>query len=281
MKKNFITNLANDLLRLEVNTIVKDQLLCIKPRSHRWELYDIATEYRSLLSSYTVVAINPEMGKSKESEAVRKEFKYLHGGLNSFLEIQQFAELKKDEFKQELERSKLTVLETDILNERTILCERMIKQSQQIVDVFLDLQNDFVEANKDNPEVKSDPVATDNEFPFMRLNHLPDLDLNPSQVSIIRKVSEIGTQRVLLQTVVQVEGDVTSYITTRFLHLPEREQKMIKDVHESSIMTSIRMWQYLFQAIGNLAGNIFTGITGKQVNTGKAINTISKPKRIG
>ena len=270
MKKDFITNLANDLLRLEINTIVKDQLLCSKPRSHRWELYDIASEYRELLTSYTITAINPVLGGEKESLGMRKEFKNLNAGLEAFLEIQHFAEVKRDEFKQELERVKLSDLETDVLNERVMLCERIIRQSQQMIDIFLDLQNN-----------SNDAIESDNNFSVMRLNHLPDLKLDPSQISIIRKANEIGTQRVLLQTVVQVEGDITSYITTRFLHFPEKEQKMIKEVHESSIMTSIRMWQYLFQAVGKLAGTVFTGVTGKQVNTGGAVDSISKPKRIG
>jgi len=277
MQKDFIKDLANDLLRLEINTIVKDQLLCSKPRSHRWELYDIASEYRELLTSYTITAINPVMGGGKESLGMRKEFKNLNAGLASFLEIQQFAEKKRDEFKIELERVQLTDLQTDILNERAMLCERIIRQSQEMIDIFLDLQQD-----------SNDPIESDNDFPVMRLNHLEDLKLNPSQISIIRKANEIGTQRVLLQTVVQVEGDITSYITTRFLHFPEREQKMIKEVHESSIMTSIRMWQYLFQAVGKLAGSVFTGVTGKKVNTSKSINTdtgtiteTSKPTRIG
>ncbi|WP_338770054.1 hypothetical protein WAF17_11150 [Bernardetia sp. ABR2-2B] len=269
MKKDFITNLANDLLRLEVNTIVKDQLLCDKPRSHRWVLHDIATDYRELLTSYTVSPVTPGIGE--ESGVIRKEFKNLNSGLNSFLEIQHFAEVKRDEFKVELQRVQLTENQVDALNERVMLCERVVRQSQQVIDMFLDLQN-----------TSQDPIESDNEFPAMRLNHLKDLNLSPDQVSIIRKAHEIGTQRVLLQTVVQVEGDITSYITTRFLHFPEREQKMIKEVHESSIMTSIRMWQYLFQAVSRLAGTVFTSVTGKQVNTGSAAdNLTNKPKRIG
>lgn len=269
MKKDFINDLANDLLRLEVNTIVKDQLLCDKPRSHRWVLHDIAEDYRELLISYTVSSVVPVIGEKQG--VMRKEFKNLNSGLASFLEIQQFAEKKRDEFKHELERVQLTENQADVLNERVMLCERVIRQSQQIIDLFLDLQN-----------TSTDPIESDNEFPAMRLNHLKDLNLSPSQVSIIRKAHEIGTQRVLLQTVVQVEGDITSYLTTRFLHFPEREQKMIKEVHESSIMTSIRMWQYLFQAVSRLAGTVFTGVTGKQINTGSPVDTITnKPKRIG
>ena len=138
-----------------------------------------------------------------------------------------------------------------------------------MIDIILDLQNS-----------SADPIESDNEFPAMRLNHLEDLKITPDQISIIRKAHEIGTQRVLLQTVVQVEGDITSYLTTRFLHFPEREQKMIKEVHESSIMTSIRMWQYLFQAVGRLAGTVFSTVTGKQVDT-TPTKSINKPTRIG
>jgi hypothetical protein len=50
-------------------------------------------------------------------------------------------------------------------------------------------------------------------------------------------------------------------MTNRFLRHSDREQKMMIEMHQESIMTSIRMWQGLFRAIGSLTSGIFNAVT--------------------
>jgi phage-related minor tail protein len=83
-------------------------------------------------------------------------------------------------------------------------------------------------------------------------------------MATLRKAYEIGTQYILLQTVVQIEGDITSYVTTKFLEMKGSEQEVIMKMHNTAMDTSIRLWQYLFQTIGSLLGGISGGMFGKK-----------------
>ena len=62
----------------------------------------------------------------------------------------------------------------------------------------------------------------------------------------------------------QIEGDITSYVTTRFLDMNPIQQQAIMKMHETAMDTSIRLWQYLFQTIGSLLGGLAGGIFGKR-----------------
>jgi hypothetical protein len=102
----------------------------------------------------------------------------------------------------------------------------------------------------------------DNEYEVGEFDDLPELELDPAQTLVVRKAKEIGTQRVVMQTVVQVEGDITSYVTSKFLEMDEEDQRIVSEVHNSAMMTSIRMWQYLFETVKTLAGSAFSAATG-------------------
>lgn len=67
----------------------------------------------------------------------------------------------------------------------------------------------------------------------------------------VRKIWEVGTELVLMQSVIQLEGDVV----TRFSPLLfAKENERVIDIHQQAIKTSTRMWSVLIGAIGALAG---------------------------
>ena len=97
-----------------------------------------------------------------------------------------------------------------------------------------------------------------NELPVTDFDNQEDLEFEPSQLAILRKAKDIGTQRILMQTVVQVEGDITSYITPQFMMMDENDQKALMNVQNSSVKISIEMWQYLFNTLQSLIGSAMT-----------------------
>jgi len=58
----------------------------------------------------------------------------------------------------------------------------------------------------------------------------------------IRKIWEIGTEHVLVQTVIQIEGDVITRINPQVQH---NEKRYLLDVHQRGIETSLKMWREL------------------------------------
>jgi len=65
----------------------------------------------------------------------------------------------------------------------------------------------------------------------------------------IRKIWEVGTESVLMQTVIQIEGDV---ITRMNSAVARGQHPEIIEVHKQSIEISLRMWGQLVDAAERL-----------------------------
>lgn len=75
--------------------------------------------------------------------------------------------------------------------------------------------------------------------------------LSTADRAMIRKIWELGTERVLVQTVIQIEGDVTNRISPA-IEAPEREHLL--ELHQRGIQTSLHMWGNLVQVAKDLVG---------------------------
>lgn len=243
---NFFKNLTNDLLRLEINTVFKEELTMEKPRNIRFVLLSLANQYRLKLNEFEGYAyrIDPNF----EGFVFQNKL----GGKASYKEIITHAEKLQAFFKLHLEHVQDKNAASTLKGFLSMLT-RIRKQSFSILDVFKELA-----AENQTPQ----RGEVDNEYEVGEFDDLPELELDPAQTLVIRKAKEIGTQRVVMQTVVQVEGDITSYVTSKFLEMDEEDQRIVSEVHNSAMMTSIRMWQYLFETVKTLAGSAFSAATG-------------------
>jgi hypothetical protein len=246
-------DLLKDLLRLEISTIVRDEINTDKVRSIRFLLLDLAGKYRSKLSE-----IEDETDFHLAEKRHFYVFENLSAGEISYKEIMAFADRLMNFIKNRLTEIKEEE-QKRYWRENLVMCSRIFKQSQLITDIFEDLKREN-EGLQDANE-----TFWTNDYSESELEKMEDLELNPKQLSFVRKAREIGTQRILMQTIVQIEGDITTYLTPRFLSMKEHDQKQLLHVHNSSITSAIRMWQYLFTTIGNLAGSFMSkGKKGKK-----------------
>jgi hypothetical protein len=245
---SFLNKLATDLLRLEINTIVKDEILCVTANSYRRELFDLAEEYRAKLIEFNGTNY---MYDVTAEDLLNEQFRQRTGGELGFSEIVEYCDKKIELFTNTIEAAPDNEDLVRYAKECKIMASRIKAQSLRIIDV-LELQKELY------PDQE---WAWNNDYPEHQIDKIADLPLEADQIAIIRKASEIGTQHVVLQTVVQLQGDITSYMTNRFLRHSEREQKMMIEMHQESISTGIRMWQGLFKAIGSLASGVFDAVT--------------------
>ncbi len=103
-------------------------------------------------------------------------------------------------------------------------------------------------------------AASDRYFTDMTLDDLygtPDRELEAAwrptleDRAKVRKIWEVRTELVLMQSMIQLEGDVV----TRFSPLLfESRDAQVIGIHQQAIKTSTRMWSVLFGAVGALAG---------------------------
>ena len=73
----------------------------------------------------------------------------------------------------------------------------------------------------------------------------------------IRKAWDISTEVVLMQTVVQIDGDVVN----RFqLGLDPAENEQLQAMHGKTVDISLRYWRWLADALGRLAGTAISNL---------------------
>jgi hypothetical protein len=80
-----------------------------------------------------------------------------------------------------------------------------------------------------------------------------------NQITTIRKIWEIGTETVLIQTVIQVEGDVITRITPQLIddHALSDIRETLFNAHRSSIDVGLTHWKNLIGIVQELARKIF------------------------
>lgn len=79
----------------------------------------------------------------------------------------------------------------------------------------------------------------------------------------VRKIWEVQTEFVLMQSMIQLEGDVV----TRFSPLTaDKSNAQVIEIHQQAIRTSTQMWAVMMEAVGSLAKALSVVIGGQQRN---------------
>jgi hypothetical protein len=80
----------------------------------------------------------------------------------------------------------------------------------------------------------------------------PTFDADPDVAMLIRKAWDLGVDRVCLQTVLQVDGDLTEIIAE--LEGPQRI--FLTELHKQSVKDAVSQWRSLFDIVLQLAGDL-------------------------
>ncbi len=277
---SFIKNIASDLLVLEVNTIIKANMSATKaPASMRKLLKELADLYRETMTEYHE---NAKTYFDLPNAAAKTTFRWRFGGKYSFQEIQSLAIAGADmltEFTKKMPEGKAR---QEIFGEIRML-ERISTTALRVVEMFDARMQEYKEEfdakkegfSPDQPFVnftsafQSYPshlasLGWNNDISENDFKKVADMEINPDQISLLRKAYEIGTSQIMLQTIIQVDGDITSYISRTFLNQPDDIQATILNLHNDSLQNSTRFWRYLFDAVVMLAGQSFDKIFSKK-----------------
>ena len=88
----------------------------------------------------------------------------------------------------------------------------------------------------------------------------PSLELTPAELIQVRKIWEVGTERVLMQTVVQLDGDIVTRIQ---MGREESKDESLHKIHRELVHLAIKNWQFMVNTLVNLVksglGKIFKG----------------------
>lgn len=281
--ENSIKSIASELLTLEVNTILKENTTGAKmPLNKRLALRDIIERYRKTLIEYGICEKAKGVVPSIDASGHPKMLLRFEGaGEYSFYEVKRAANEGKKYYETLLPRMQ-TEEQSEQLKERIQMLYRIERQSSNFIGMFKLQRKELNIASKQGKKGYDDHFNGDsvgeyevypsqmgshiwnNDISLHEMNQVEPLELETEQITQIRKAWELGTQQVLLQTVVQIDGDVTSYLTPKFVKLPDELRTMVMNFHQNSTNEATSHWSSFFKVLTDLSGKAFSSIFGKK-----------------
>ena len=267
-----VSSTLYDLTHLEINTIIKDEMTATKaPSSPRLLLYSLASIYYTkliLLGEKYVVYLGPlpegvnNLFRGKEDN--------LGSGYESFHELSHRAESAAQMIKDN--KARLPFPE-DYVNADIMMLKRIQTISNDIrrilkmdgVDPYEShlkkIDRSEAPLKKDNKIFDFDDPETVNTFRTMKSSEADQYELNLDlrQLLVFKKANDIGTERVVLQTIIGMDGDITTRISKGFAEQPI---SFINQIHHEAVGISVDFWKTLINVVVDL-GKSFLGIFSK------------------
>jgi hypothetical protein len=92
------------------------------------------------------------------------------------------------------------------------------------------------------------------------------LRLQPDDLTMVCKMWEVGVEKVVMQSVIQLDGDVITRIQRRYA---EQDQRHVFEFHKMSVDLSVRFWGVMANTVAVFLGSL-VGILGGSRNPIKA-----------
>lgn len=231
--------LAQDLFSLEINTILKPQITGGQMPLVRFALCQVARAYASKMVEFGVVT----PGELDADEGG------IPGGFDTFDALRERARDAQNLAGQP---------ETDEERARFYMLSRIRGNCDRIKQIF-ELRKKEV-ADRIAGQAEPDPKDWDNPYTKRQLvaglrdGTIPDMRLDREDYSRLRKIWEIGTEEIAMQTVVKLDGDVVSRIQPRFA---DKDFEMLHKIHAGSVDVSLRYWNGLVEILVSFIGAVF------------------------
>jgi len=251
-----------DLTHLEINTIIKDEMTATKaPSSPRLLLYSLASIYYTkliLLGEKYVEFLGPL--PEGVNNLFRGKEENLGSGYESFHELSHRAESAAQMIKDN--KARLPFPE-DYVNADIMMLKRIETISNDIRSILkmVDTVKGIPVDGRDT--YKFDQKETISNFRTMQSKEAEkyELDLDLRQLMVIKKANDIGTEKVLLQTLIGMDGDVTTRISKAFAEQPN---SFINAMHQEAIGISVDFWKTLINVVVELGKNFIGMFSNKK-----------------
>jgi hypothetical protein len=215
-----LRRVAKNLLALEVNTIFKENITATHVPSASHALIDIVNDYDATLRELGAAPAGQTSGTA--SLAVFDELRVRASAIH---------EGDAGARREGVDYGPSTLL---------MLC-RIRDNCDQLKGIFQALEH-----REGAPPVFTRSAA-------------PHVTLVPVEVMTIRKIWEIGTEEIAMQTVIQLDGDVVTRLQRAYARV--KDDPVIA-VHNSAVATSVGTWNRLVDTLGAFmsgAAHLFLG----------------------
>ena len=260
-----------DLTHLEINTIVKDEMNASKAPDNAWLLLNsIAAKFHKKLKDYGNKYQEEIEGKvSLDNEINYFRGEVVYGGCSylSFIELIERAKSAITTIREH--KSQLVNLGEDEVNADIKMLERIITISKDLRNILQTKEKQRLKRGDEKPPRPAPPGELDfdiyenvKKFRTMTAREAEkyDLDLDLRQMMVIQKANDVGTERVVLQTIIGLDGDVTTRISQSFVNDPV---PFVLDMHQNATSTSVEFWNNLVNIVVDFGKQLLRVIGGK------------------
>lgn len=256
-----ISSTLYDLTHLEINTIIKDEMIASKaPSSPRLLLHDLAKKYHFELvrlgEFYKKYLPAPEI---KTNNLFRGNETKKGSGYESFKELRIQA---ANSYKLIMDNWGTIGIEADQIESDLKMLQRIETISNDIMSILKITDTAKITTKKDDEIYHFDDPETMRKFRTMHSQDAKqlELELDLRQLLVIKKANDIGTEKVVMQTIIGMDGDVTTRISKQFADQPI---PFINEIHNDAIRISVKFWENLVNIVVKLGENIIKSILGK------------------
>jgi hypothetical protein len=281
--KDKISTTLFDLTHLEINTIIKDEMSASKaPSSPRLLLHNLAVKYDLKLKNLGDIYSDVDTFEGTGKMLFNGVTKMAGSGVRSFLELRDRARTFHEKI---LENEFLLVSNADENKLNKEIIDADIKMLQRIEAISNDIKNilsvkgvlpdsngtlssnGFLRSSKSNRNKAAEILDFDDKEAISKFKIMTEqeaeqqeLNLDLRQLMVIKKANDIGTEKVMLQTIIGIDGDVTTRISKSFANQPVN---FINNMHHDATIISVKFWENLVNVVVKLGESIFGGLTKK------------------
>jgi len=242
--------IGRDLLNIEVNTIEKPNLAALKMPVLPHALLDIAETYIGMLTQKLDLKLFWDFPRH-----LRPEWQPEFNDDDENVEWKRFKITTGPETFDKLRWAAARALAIDDAvpvdqrrfepSERVILY-RIRRNCDQLKNIIYDLRKEnfwkvLLDENTRLNLLKED-------MRYRKIDRLP-----VDYATIVRKIWDMGVENVLMQTIIQIDGDVITRIQAG---MEATKQERILNVHQCGIDVSLKHWKTLFDIVKQIAGSL-------------------------
>ncbi|MGD9928936.1 MAG: hypothetical protein AB7U05_02860 [Mangrovibacterium sp.] len=219
-KGSVIASLLDDLTHLQIDTIIKSGMIAADPPEKVEELLaGVLTEYVRKLS---VIAGRNDLGRFPRALSAK-----------SYLELEELLV----ELQHFMDHNRIRMTEPDyILYSRMVYFCRYIKSKD----------GEFVVKGQPNVKLSAFNLIDSPDFEFE--------GINVRDKAKLRRYHDLGTEKVVMQTRIGLDGDVVARIEEGFANSPKQ---LLVDIHEKHTKLSLDFWSNLVNTVVTFVGKLF------------------------
>jgi hypothetical protein len=237
-----LAEIAGNLLCLEVNTIIAEGMTAEKMPVAGEALIRVAQDYHRFLCNRlreledlgAVAASLPRLGIDDAVRLAAFLDWQVHSG-----DWQTFAILRRVARACEMARN-VPGLHHALRPEHDTIIDRIVSNCDQLKGIFLGL---------DRPDMPIDQEIV----ALAERNQEPLPHLGPDAIVKLRKIWEIGTETVVMQTVIQIDGDVVSRVQAG---RNGTENQVLHEIHRSAVEVSFQHWSFLVKLVEGFVDSV-------------------------